>query len=96
MKCSRPTCSREAEGRFRWCLTCRQNDVELRRRRVARGQCRECEQPRLIGYNRCHCCEIKNVLGVREIRNTVIRGDLYVMKTPRGIKVGRSERLEKT
>jgi len=28
---------------------------------------------------------------MREIRNIVVRGDLYVLETPRGIKIGRSE-----
>ena len=95
MECSNPWCKREAVGRFRTCPTCRQNHVESRRRRIARGLCRDCEQPRLIGYKRCHYCEIKKVLRDREVNSREIRGDLYVMKTPREIKVGYTERLEK-
>jgi len=56
--------------------------------------CRYCENPRLTGYNFCHCCQIKNILQLRKSRNSVIRGDLYVLKTPRGIKVGRSTRIQ--
>jgi hypothetical protein len=32
---------------------------------------------------------------MREIRNTVVRGDLYVFQTPRGIKVGRSQHVKR-
>ena len=91
MKCR--NCTREAEGGFRKCLICRQNSVQFYRRRVARGWCRWCENPKLIGYNFCHSCEIKSILQKRKIRNIVVRGDLYVLQTPRGLKVGRSIRL---
>jgi hypothetical protein len=67
--------------------------VDSRRRCIARGLCRYCENPKLIGYNFCHRCQIKNILQLRKFRNSVLRGDLYVLQTPRGIKVGRSIRL---
>ena len=94
MKCSKISCIREAQGQFRQCLACRRNDVESRRRRIMRGSCSKCEQPKLIGYNLCHCCEIKNILRWRARQNSVIHGVLYVLQTPRGIKVGRSMRLQ--
>jgi len=88
MKCNH--CSREAVGGFRKCQTCRRNDVESLHRRVARGSCRSCDQPKLIGYNFCHCCQIKNILRMRVRQDSVVRGNLYVLQTPRGIKIGRS------
>ena len=97
MTWNRPGCRREAAAGLLVCLPCRQsNSAAVRKRRLKNGElglC-DCGQSKLIGYHLCHRCKIKEILRQRRVRNVVVLGDLYIFRTPRGLKIGRSGRLD--
>ena len=69
--------------------------IKRRSRINGLGLCNCGQDTKLIGCHLCHRCEVQSVLRQRKANNVVITGDMYAFLSPRSIKVGRSENVEK-
>jgi len=90
MKCSQPTCAREAEGGFRRCPNCRKVARKCQANNRKRGAC-QCGRDRLGGYSCCQRCHTRQVQSHRRRHGGYSSAKhLYVASTAFGIKIGAS------